>query len=110
MISGFEEFQKAGQEGLNKTMATVGACSKGLQAIAEEAVDYSKKSFEAGAAHVETLVGAKSLDKAIEAQTDFIKSTYESAVAEATKLGELYVDLAKDIAKPFEAFVPKVSK
>ena len=51
MISGFQEFQKAGQDGLNKTMESFGVCSKGMQAIAVEAADYSKKSFEAGAAH-----------------------------------------------------------
>ena len=110
MISGFEDYQKASQDGLNKTMESFGACSKGLQVIAVEAADYSKKSFEAGAAHVEALAGVKSLDKAIEAQSKFVKTAYESAVAEATKLGELYVDLAKDFTKPFEAFMPKVTK
>ena len=110
MISGFEDYQKASQDGLNKTMESLGTCSKGLQAIAVEAADYSKKSFEAGSAHVETLAGVKSLDKAIEAQSKFVKTAYEGAVAEATKLGELYVDLTKDLMKPFEAFMPKVTK
>jgi len=110
MISGFEDYQKASQDGLNKTMESFATCSKGMQAIAVEAADYSKKSFEAGAAHVETLAGVKSLDKVIEAQSKFAKTAYEGAVAQATKLGELYVDLAKDAAKPFEAFLPKVSK
>ncbi len=110
MISGLEEFQKAGQDGLNKTMESLGNCSKGLQVIAVEAADYSKKSFEAGVAHVEALAGAKSLDKAIEAQSKFAKTAYEGAVAEATKLGELYVDFAKDLAKPFEAVLPKIKK
>ena len=33
---------------MDKAMATVGAVSKGLQTIAVEAADYSKKSFEEG--------------------------------------------------------------
>ncbi len=110
MISGLEEFQKAGQDGLYKTMENFGVCSKGVQAIAVEAADFSKKSFEAGAAHVEALAGAKSLDKAIEAQNKFVKTAFEGAVAEATKIGELYADLAKEMTKPFEAFVPKATK
>ncbi len=110
MISGFADYQKASQDGLNKTMESFGTCSKGLQAIAVETADYSKKSFEAGAAHVEAMAGVKSLDKAIEAQGKFVKTAYEGAVAEATKLGELYVGLAKDLTKPFEAFLPKVAK
>ena len=110
MISGFEEYQKASQDGLKKTMESVGTCSKGLQAITAEAADYSKKSFEAGTAHVEALAGVKSLDKAIEAHSKFVKTAYEGAVAEATKLGELYIDLSKDLTKPFEGFLPKVTK
>ena len=47
MISGFEDYQKASQDGLNKTMESFGTCSKGLQAIAVETADFSKKSFEA---------------------------------------------------------------
>ncbi len=110
MISGMEEFQKASQDGLNKTMESLGTCSTGLQAIAVEAADYSKKSFEAGAAHVEALAGAKSLDKAIEAQSKFVKAAFEGAVAEATKLGELYADFTKELTKPYEAFLPKATK
>ena len=49
----------------------------------------------------------KSFEKAIEIQTDYAKQTYEGFVAEATKLGELYAELAKEAYKPFEALVAK---
>ena len=48
-----------------------GAVSRAAQAIAVETADYAKKSFEQGTATLEKLVGAKTLDKAIEIQTDF---------------------------------------
>ena len=35
-------------------------------------------------------------------QSDYAKSAYETFVAEATKLSELYADLAKEAYKPFE--------
>ena len=57
---------------------------------------------------MEKLLGAKSLDKAIEIQTDYAKSAYEGFVAQATKIGELYADLAKETYKPFEGYVAKV--
>ena len=41
--------------------------------------------------------------KAIEIQTGLSPRTaYEGFVAEATKIGELYADLAKEAYKPFE--------
>ena len=49
----------------------------------------------------------KSLDKALEVQTEFAKSAYEGFVAKASKLGELYADLAKESYKPFEAMLAK---
>jgi hypothetical protein len=69
--------------------------------------DYSKKTFEDGTAAIEKLFGAKSFDKAIEVQTAYAKTAYEGFVAEATKIGELYADFAKEAFKPFEAAVAK---
>ncbi|HMB47570.1 MAG TPA: phasin family protein [Afifellaceae bacterium] len=109
-MNGFEELQKTSKESMNKAMESYGTMSKGLQAIATESADYSKKSFEEGAAHLESLMSAKSFDVAVEKQTDFIKSAYEGVVSQATKMGELYTDLAKDAMKPFEGFMPKVGK
>ena len=110
MMNGLEELQKTSKESMTKAMESYGTMSKGLQAIAVESADFSKKSFEEGAAHMESLMAAKSLDVAIEAQTDFLKSAYEGAVSQATKMGELYTDLAKDAMKPFEGFLPKAGK
>jgi hypothetical protein len=67
-----------------------------------EIADYSKKSFENGTAAMEKLLGAKSVDKAMEVQSNYLKSAYEDFVAEATKLSELYIDLASQAYKPFE--------
>ncbi len=86
---------------MDATMKSFGTLSKSWQAIAAEMADYSKKMFEQGTAATEKLIGAKSLEKAFEVQSDYVK-TYEGFVAEATKLGELYSDLAKETCMPFE--------
>ncbi len=82
---------------------------KGFQAIAAEVTNYSKKSFEDGTAAVERLLGAKTVEKAIEIQSEYAKTAYEGFVAQATKLGELYADLAKEAYKPFEGYLAKVT-
>ena len=88
-------------------MNSFGTFSKGFQAIGAEIKDYSKKSFEEGTAALEKLLGTKSLDQAIVVQTDYLKSAYEGFVSQATKLGELYSNLAKHSYKPFGTFVAK---
>ena len=110
MMNGFEDVQKAGKESVSKALESFGALSRGLQTMASETAGYSKQSFEEGAAHIEKLLGAKSIDVAFEAQTDFVRSSYEKAVGQAARFGELYLDLVKEATKPFEAFVVTAKK
>src|SRR5215470_14016394 len=109
MLKNFEEIQKLGKDNVDVAMKQFGSVSKGWQAIATEVADYSKKSFEDGSAALEKLFGAKTLEKAIEVQSEYVKTAYEGFVAEATKLGELYTDLAKESYKPFEGLLAKVT-
>ncbi|GLK71791.1 phasin family protein [Ancylobacter dichloromethanicus] len=109
MLQNFEDIQKVGKDNLDLAVKSFGTVSKGVQAIAVEVADYSKKSFEEGTATAEKLFGAKTLDKAVEIQSDYFKSAYESFVAQATKMGELYADLAKETYKPYENVIGKVS-
>jgi phasin family protein len=110
MMNGFEDVQKLGKDNMDQAMKSIGSFSKGMQSLAVEMADYSKKSFEESASTVEKLMSAKSVDKAMEIQTDYMKSAYEGFVAQATKVGELYADLAKDAYKPLEGMVAKASK
>jgi hypothetical protein len=109
MLTNFDEMQKLGKDNVEATLRSFGVASKGLQAIAAEVTNYSKKSFEDGTAAVERLMGAKTLEKAIEVQTDYVKTAYEGFVAQATKIGELYADIAKESYKPFEGYLAKVT-
>jgi hypothetical protein len=102
MMQQFETMQKAGKENVDAMLKSFGVTTKGMQTIAVEAADYSKKSYEQGTALVEKLVGVKTVDKAFELQADYAKAAYEGAVAQATKMGELYTAMFKDAYKPFE--------
>ena len=109
MLKNVDEVQKLGKDNVEAAMKAFGATSKGFQAIAAEVTNYSKKSFEDGTAAVERLLGAKTLEKAIEIQSEYAKTAYEGFVAQATKLGELYAGLAKEAYKPFEGYLAKVT-
>jgi hypothetical protein len=109
MVKNLDDMQKLGKDNMDATMKSFGATSKGFQAIAVEVTNYSKKSFEEGSAALEKLLGAKSLEKAIEVQSDYAKTAYEGFIAQAAKLGELYTDIAKEAYKPFEGYMAKVT-
>ncbi len=109
MVKNFDDLQQVGKDNVDVTLKAMGALSKGTQAIAVEVADYSKKAFEDGTAALEKLFGVKSFDKAIEVQTEYAKTAYDTFVAEAQKIGGLYSDLAKETYKPFEGLVGKYS-
>jgi len=104
-----DEMNKIGKDSMDMALASFGAWTKNAQAIATEVADYSKKSFEGSTAAWEKLMGAKSLEKVVEVQSEYLKSSYEDFVAQSSKLGELYADFAKQAYKPFESVMTKAS-
>jgi hypothetical protein len=102
-----EEIQSYGKEHLESVAASASNLQTGVQAIASAYGDYAKKSFEDTKSFVEKLSGVKSMDKALEAQTEYARSAYEMFVAESQKIAGLYSDLAKQTFKPYEGLVAK---
>jgi hypothetical protein len=46
---------------------------------------------------------------AIEVQTEYAKAAYEGYVSHATKLSELYTDLAKETFKSYQDFAARMT-
>jgi phasin family protein len=107
MTATIEDFQKFSKQQLEAVNAAATTVAKGLQEIAAESSEYSKKSFAASSAVVEKLIGAKSVETAIQIQTEFAKSAYEGFVAQANKLSEIYTKLATETFKPVETAFAK---
>jgi hypothetical protein len=110
MINGFEDFQKISKDSVEVALKSAGAFSKGFQALASEAADFSRQSFEVGTAAFEKLISAPSLDKAVEVQAEYVRSAYEGYVGRATKLGEIVAGMAQDAYKPYEGLFGKFGK
>ena len=85
MLGKIEEIQKMTKTSLDATLKSFGALSTSAQAIATEMTDYSKRSFENNTKAMEKLFGVKSLDKAIEVQSEYAKAMYEDYTAQVTK-------------------------
>ncbi len=105
-----DESQKFGKEGFDAALRSYGELNKGFQVIAAKTTDYAKKSLEDASRAFEQLLGSKSIEQAIEIQSTYAKKAYDNWVAEATKLSELYVNLARDAYKPVEQVAKKGPK
>ena len=109
MVKTFDEMQKTSNANMDATMHSFEGVTKATQAIAIEIADYTKRSFESGTKTMENLIGAKSLDKAFGVQSEYARAAYEDYVSHASKLGQLYTDLAKEAFKPYQSFAAKVT-
>jgi len=105
MQQSFETAGKFGRDFIDTSLKSFESASRGAQAVAVEAGEYGKKSFENGAAAVAKVFAASSLEEAAEIQKNYAKQAYEDFVAETSRLSELYADLAKEACKPFESIV-----
>ena len=103
----FEDLQKISKDQMEQFSTTAASIARGFQAIATETTDYSKRSLETTSSYFEKIVGAKSVDTAIQIQSEFAKSQFEGFVAQATKLGDIYKDIAKEAFKPVESAMAK---
>src|SRR5665647_3810688 len=97
--------QEDGKETIDAGTASSTTFPGGFQAIATAYGDYTKKSFEDTRSFVEKFSGVRSFDKAVEVQTEFAKSAFETFVTESQKIGAMYGDLAKQSYKPFGGFL-----
>src|SRR5882724_7556411 len=95
---------------VDAALAAANCPSVDFQTLATAYGNYTKKSFEETKAFVEKLSGVRSLEKAVEIQTEFARQAYETFVTESQKIRELYSGLAKQSLKPFEGLVAKKSQ
>jgi phasin family protein len=101
-IAGYDSvvnYNKDTAEALIKSATVAG---KGAETLNNEIYAYAKQSMEDSLAAGKAFISAKSVHEAIEIQTGFAKTAFESYVAELTKFNKLFTATAKDSFAPLE--------
>lgn len=100
MMKNFEDMQKANQQAMDASVKSFNEMNKGMQTLASEFTGYTQKAFEDGTATMEKLMGVRSLEQALEIQSSFARKSYDGAMAQASKVGEIYAEMSRDALKP----------
>ncbi len=103
MKTGAEEAQKTVEETL-KTVQAAGAD------VSMKAISAMRSNAEAGLAHLEALVGVKSVSDFVELQTSFFRKQAELVVAQAKELQDVSTKAAEKAAAPVKAAFEKAAK
>jgi phasin family protein len=100
------------RKNLEAIIASVTAAAKGAETVGARALAFSKRSVEDQVAAGKALAGAKSIQEAVELQTGFAKSAFETMVAEVNEISTTMSASVKDAMSPLNervtAFVERV--
>jgi phasin family protein len=102
-----EQIQQATKDQGDAAMASAKTLTTSIQAIATAHADYTKKAMQDGTEFISKLTSLREPAQAMELQSEYVKNAYETFVAEAKKISELYADFFKQTAKPLEALIAK---
>jgi hypothetical protein len=84
----------------------IAATPVSLQTIAEAYGEFTRKSLEQTKCFLDKLTAVRSLDQAVEIQTEFARKACETFVAEAQKISELHRELARQRFERLGGFMP----
>lgn len=76
-----------------------------VQAITDAYGDYTRKSLEQTSSLFEHLLGTRSFGRALELQTEFARTAFETFVDESRKIRELHRELARQRLQSLEGFM-----
>ena len=100
---GLDEFTKLGKDNMDAAIEAGTIAAKGFEAIGKEVTDFNKMLFEAGVANAQAMMGIKTVQEAMELQTGFARNSFDEFVAKGTKISEMSVKVAQDVAEPVNA-------
>ncbi len=102
LFADMNEFGKGNVEALVESSKIA---AKGIETMGQDAADYARKSFEGATAAMRSMASVKSPAEFMKLQSDYVRSTFDSLVAETSKTTETVLKLAGDVAQPLSSRV-----
>ncbi|MBI3707746.1 MAG: phasin family protein [Proteobacteria bacterium] len=101
----YEELSKFQKDTLDAYSTASTIVTKGFETMGKQWATYTREAMEANAEAARSLLGAKSLNEAVELQSEWVKTAFDKAMAEGTKLSEISVKVANEALEPISARV-----
>ena len=101
-MKGLDELSQMARGNVEAMLASSRAATAGLEAIAHQVADFSRKSFEETTAAARAMTTVKTPNELMQLQNDFAKTQFDHAVAEMSKLSETMVKLMGEVFEPIQ--------
>ncbi len=96
----FEEANEFSKGNIEAIVESGKIAAKGLESFGQEAAEYSRKQFEGATAALKGMASAKSPTDFFKLHSDFVRSSFDSIVAQTSKNTEAMLKLAGEVAQP----------
>jgi phasin family protein len=102
-VKGYDQLISFGKDNAEAVIKSATLAGKGLEAINTEVFAYSRLTVEEGVEVTKAVLASKSIQEALEIQTDYVKTAFETYVTEMNKVRELALAVAKQATQPLQA-------
>jgi hypothetical protein len=99
LVVEMNEFNKGNVEALVESGKIA---AKGFESMGQSAADYSRRQFEGATAALKSLSAIKSPTDFFKLHSDYVRSSFDSIVAETSRNTEAMLKLAGEIAQPIQ--------
>jgi phasin family protein len=101
-VKGYDQVLGFGKENVEAYVKAANAAGKGVETLHNEFYLFSKQSAEDTLAVTKAVLSAKSVHEAIEIQTDFTRSVFDTYVGQINRLNEIVLSTTKDAFEPIQ--------
>jgi phasin family protein len=99
--AGFDNLATFNRHNIEAFIRSANAAAKGFEQINSEILTFSRQALEDGVAAAKAVMTSKSLQEAVEVQSDFAKTAFDTYVGQVSKMGDLVSTVTRDAFEPF---------
>ena len=96
----FEEANEFSKGNIEALVESGKIAAKGFETLGQDAAEYSRKQFEGATAALKSLSTVKSPTDFFKLHSDYVRSSFDSIVAQTSKNTEAVLKLAGEVAQP----------
>jgi phasin family protein len=99
-LSTLGQLNEVSRKNLDAMVQSVTAATKGAEAIGSQAMNYGKSSMDQGAEAARALTAARSVQEAVELQTNYARTALEGYLNELNRMSETVANSVKESLAP----------
>jgi phasin family protein len=102
-VKGYDDVAFGGKETIDAMVKAGTAYTKGIEAISAEWMAFGRQMMEDNISVTKKVMGAKTLREAMDLQSEFARTSFDGAMAQTTKIGEMATKVAQESVEPINS-------